>query len=211
MKSVGNKKVMWSALVGLLTVLSYSNAHAQFGNDPVRLGTPSYGGNGCPAGSASASISPDGSQLSILFDSFMAEAGGFTGKTVDRKACNLAIPVHVPQGFSVSLVRIDYRGFNSLPYGGSSRFNVEYFFAGSQGPRYSKAFYGPTAQDFTITNNLIASAVTWSPCGQDVILRTNANMMVMTNAQNQQALATVDSADISAGILYQLQWQRCVR
>lgn len=57
---------------------------------------------------------------------------------MERKTCNIAVPVHVPQGYSVSIFQIDYRGFNSLPYGAYSRFNVEYFFAGTQGPGYEK-------------------------------------------------------------------------
>lgn len=196
--------------LALLTLVSASSASAQFATDPVRLGNPSYGGNGCPAGSASAALSSDGTQLSLLFDQFIAEAGGVTGKSVDRKSCNVAIPVHVPHGLSVSVIKVDYRGFNSLPYGGSSTFNVEYFFAGSTGPKYSKRFSGPINTDYLIHNELIASSLVWSACGQDVILRTNSSMMVLTNSLQQQALSTVDSADISAGVLYQLQWRRCM-
>src|SRR5258708_1302919 len=89
--------------------------------DEVRLGNPEYGGSGCPAGSAAVAVSPDARALSILFDQFIAEAGGDTGRSITRKTCNLAVPVHIPQGYSVSIFQIDYRGFNSLPYGAYSR------------------------------------------------------------------------------------------
>ncbi len=196
-------KFLATAVVAIMSIASAAHA------DGIRLGIPAYGGNGCPAGSASATLSDDASQLSILFDSFSAEAGGSSGRSLDRKACNLAIPVHVPQGFSVSLIRADYRGFNAIPAGGRSTFNVEYFFAGQQGPRYSKTFMGPQQSDYTISNALIAQAVVWSPCGQDVILRTNANVMAMTNSRFEQIMTTVDSADFSSGIIYQLQWRQC--
>ena len=49
----------------------------------------------------------------------------------------------------------------------------------------------------------------WSACGADVNLRVNASMMVRTNRQKDDALATVDSADISSGLVYNLQWKRC--
>ena len=177
--------------------------------DDVRLGTPSYGGTGCPGGSASAVLSPDHQSLSILFDSYVVEAGGNSGKTTDRKSCNVAIPVHVPQGLSLSIFKVDYRGFNNLPYGAYSQFNVEYFFAGERGPSYTKTFYGSLSSNYTLTNTLAARAVIWSLCGKEVILRSNSNMLVKTNAQRAEASSTVDSIDIDAGLKYHLQWRRC--
>jgi hypothetical protein len=174
----------------------------------IRLGHPAYGGNGCPAGTASASVSPDAKSLSIIFDQFMVEAGAATGRTLDRKSCNIAIPVHVPSGFSISLVAVDYRGFVSLPRGAMARLSAEYFFAGSMGPRFAQDFHGVRDQDYLFTNNLGISAQVWSPCGADVNLRVNAAMMVR-NPTWQDALATVDSADVRAGIIYQIQSRRC--
>ena len=99
------------AFVALLNAVSASADY----QDSVELGEPAYGGTGCPSGTASVTLSPDASSLSLLFDTYTVEAGGNTGKRVDRKGCNIAIPVHVPQGYSVSVFQVDYRGFNSLP------------------------------------------------------------------------------------------------
>jgi len=176
--------------------------------DDIALGEPGYGGTGCPDGSASVTLSPDAKSLSILFDEYYVEAGGSTNKSFDRKSCNIAIPVHVPQGLSVSILNIDYRGYNSLPSGARTTFNVEYFFAGQQGPRFSKSFNGPLDKDYLIKNKLQASALVWSACGADVNLRTNSSIRVQTR-QNKEALATVDSEDVSAAIVYQFQWRKC--
>lgn len=180
-----------------------------FAQNLLRLGTPSYGGTGCPAGSASVTLSPDQSTLSILFDSYVVEAGGITGKRLDRKGCNVAIPVSVPNGYSISIFQVDYRGFNAIPMGGRSQFSVEYFFAGSRGPSYTRTFLGPLTDNYTLTNMLQANALVWSPCGAEVTLRSNSNMLVMSNARNEQTLATVDSADISAGLIYHIALRRC--
>lgn len=177
--------------------------------DDIRLGNPEYGGTGCPAGTASATLSPDAKALSLLFDNFVVEAGGTSGRSLDRKNCNIAVPVHVPQGFSVSIFQIDYRGFNSLPYGAYSRFNVEYFFAGSTGPAYQKQFNGQLEDEYLLRNSIEASAVTWSDCGQQVILRANTGMLVRTNSSNAPAYASVDSADVQAGLVFNLRWKRC--
>lgn len=195
------KRVIFSVALAVLAFPSLA--------DSVYLGDPSYGGTGCPAGTASAALSPDAKSLSILFDQYVVEAGGTTGRDLDRKSCNIAVPVHVPQGLSVSVFKIDYRGFNSLPSGAFSRFSVEYFFAGARGPSYQKTFYGQLASNYTLGNELIAAAAVWSACGQDVNLRVNSSMLVRTNAQRQQALSTIDSADIQAGLVYHLAWRRC--
>lgn len=182
-------------------------AEARQFNDGIVLGNPIIGGTGCPGGSASATVSPDGSAISVLFDNFVTQAQGAT--RVDRKACSIAIPVHVPQGFSVSVIQVDYRGFNSLPSGARSQFNAEYFFAGRPGPRFSERFAGPLQEDYTVSTPLQLNAMVWSACGADTNLRANASIMTTTNFRGEQAMTTVDSADISSGIIYKLQWKRC--
>ena len=74
------------------------------------------------------------------------------------------------QGISISLISVDYRGFNALPAGGRSIFRVEYFFAGSRGPVFNRYFSGPVVSDYTIHNELLAGAIVWSPCGASPLL-----------------------------------------
>ena len=179
-----------------------------FAADDISLGTPGYGGTGCPAGTVSATLSPDAKSLSLLFDQYQVAVGGQTGKSFDRKSCNIAIPVHVPQGLSVSILKIDFRGFNQLPQSATSQFNVEYFFAGTRGPSYQRKFRGPIAEDYLINNELAVQAIVWSGCGADVNLRTNSSMRVQT-VSNREAMASIDSEDVNAGIIYQLQWRQC--
>lgn len=189
-----------------LTTTIFSVTHA---NSGISLGQPGYGGSGCPSGTASATLSPDSKSLSIIFDEYFVEAGGDTRKRMARKNCSIAIPVHVPQGFSVSIIDVDYRGYISLPRGARARFSAEYFFAGQRGPRFVKSFRGSFDDDYMISNSLGVNAIVYSKCGVDVNLRVSSSMMVRTNRKKQEVLATVDSADFSSGIVYQLQWKRC--
>jgi len=156
----------------------------------------------------SVTLSPDQKSLSLLFDRYQVEVGGSTGKSFDRKSCNVAIPVHVPHGRSISILAVDYRGYNNLPPGGTSQFNVEYFFAGGRGPKFTKNFRGPLDKDYTISNRLVADALVWSRCGVDVNLRTNASMRLSTK-NKAEAMATVDTEDVKAAIIYHLQWRSC--
>lgn len=175
----------------------------------VRIGHPSYGGTGCPAGTASAIVSPDQSAISILFDQFTVEAGRDVGRSMDRKACNLSIPVEVPNGFSVSIFQVDYRGYNQVPWGATNTFEAEYFWAGSRGPRLTRQFRGPVNDSFTLTDTLMANTLVWTPCGQSVTLRVNANIRAQSNRRGEQTLGVVDSADISSGLIYHIRYRRC--
>jgi hypothetical protein len=201
------KYSLFTIVAGALAAVTMAMSQAA-NAEAITLGTPAYGGTGCPAGSASATLSPDATSLSILFDSYVAEAGGVTGRMIDRKSCNLAIPVHVPHGYSISIFQVDYRGFTAIPFGGRAQFNVEYFFAGMRGPRVTKNF-GPSSQNYALTDRLVAESLVWSPCGADTNLRVNSNMLAQSNSQMQQAMATVDSADVTSGLIYQIQWRRC--
>jgi Domain of unknown function (DUF4360) len=153
-------------------------------------------------------LSPDAKTLSLLFDQYQVSVGGLTGRSFDRKSCAIAIPVHVPQGYSVSIFSVDYRGFNHLPRYASSQFNVEYFFAGSQGPSFRRNYYGPMDSDYLISNLLQATSLVWSPCGADVNLRTNSSIRVST-ANYEEALSSIDSEDVQAAIVCSMQWRRC--
>lgn len=176
--------------------------------DDISLGKPGYGGTGCPDGTVSATLSPDAKSLSLLFDQYQVAVGGTTGKSFDRKSCNIAIPVRVPSGMSVSILNIDYRGFNRLPPSATSQFNVEYFFAGTRGPSFQRVFRGALEEDYLINNKLVAEAIVWSGCGADVNLRTNSSMRVSTTA-NREAMSSIDSQDVNASIVYHLQWRTC--
>ena len=193
-------------LIAAMTVFLFS---AQGFADDIRLGNPSYGGSGCPAGSASISMGLDKRDISILFDQYMAVAGGGAGVSLDRKSCNLAIPVHVPQGYSISVFEVDYRGFASVPRGGLGQFRVEYFFAGSEGARANKTYVGPYERDFTISHELEAEAVVWSKCGEDVILRVNSSVLARSNRQMDDVIMSMDSTDISSQLVYHVSWKRC--
>jgi hypothetical protein len=107
----------------------------------------------------------------------------------------------------MSILQIDYRGYNFLPRNAKSQFNVEYFFAGMRGPRFEKSFRGPMDDDYLVRNALGVEAIVWSACGDDVILRANSSIRVTSTGG--EAFSTVDSTDVSAAIVYRLQWRRC--
>ncbi|ABA19879.1 conserved hypothetical protein [Trichormus variabilis ATCC 29413] len=167
-------------------------------NNKVEILGAEYGGNGCPDGSASVNVSPDGQELSILFDNFIALGNKAAER---RKSCNMSIPIKVPQGFQISLYDADYRGYVAPSTTG--RLRAEYFFAGQRGPVFSRTFRGET--DYNVRDKLVTVGNVWSRCGDSVNMRVNAAMTA-----SGQGMATVDSFDLAhRGLVYHVKYRQC--
>jgi Domain of unknown function (DUF4360) len=158
----------------------------------------SYGGSGCPANTASVSVSPDGQELTILFDKFTALGND---ATQSRKSCNMSIPIKVPQGFQISLYDADYRGY--VAPNTSAALRSEYFFAGSRGPAFIRNISGET--NYNVRDSLATVADVWSACGDSVNMRVNASITA-----RGAGMATVDSFDLAhRGLVYHIRYQAC--
>ncbi len=182
-------KIMGTLIAAsVLTLAAIPSAQAA----SITLGTPSYGGSGCPAGTASTTVSPDGKELSILFDRFVARQG--------RKGCALSIPVNVPQGFQVAIYTMDYRGYVGPRTVGN--FTTDYFFAGQQSTARTKTFRGET--NYFSRDSILTMQNVWSRCGDSLNMRVNVGM-----AATGPNDATVDSLDAAAGLIYHLQYRTC--
>lgn len=176
---------------------------------------PSYSGTGCPDGSATAVLTADGRTLSVLFDSYVAEAGNHVGTTRVAKGCQVNIPFSVPAGYAVQVVKMDYRGFTSLPQGSRSTFGAGFRFLEVNGRATAarrvlraNVMTGPRSENFTLTS-LIPKAE-FSPCGQNFVLAAESHLNVQSNRAGEQALSTVDSLDaVQTPVKYSLRWVRC--
>jgi hypothetical protein len=165
---------------------------------PVKLLGLSYGGNGCPAGSASISVSPDGQELALLFDKFVALGNDAKHS---RKSCNISIPFNVPEGFQISLYDAEYRGYVATKTKGLLR--AEYFFAGQRGPVFQRTFDGEV--NYVAQDNSTTMANVWSKCGESVNMRVNASMTA-----EGTGMASVSSVALSSnGLVYHIKYRSC--
>lgn len=174
------------------------------------IGQPVFGGSGCPEGTVSVAESFDGTTVSVLFDEYVVETG--PGDFFDYTSCSVAVPVHVPQGFTVALVAVDYRGFAAVPQSGLAQLTTEYFFAGTAGPRRTTRFPPGSFGPFLVEDVVQASTLVWSACGADVILRANTSAVAVKSPSTPYGFETflsVNSADMTGGIAYHLQWKYC--
>ncbi len=176
-----------------LALVTSQAAVAAPSNNTVFFMDPAIAGSGCPAGTTDYALTPDGQTLTILFDSYAADPG--------NKTCNIAVPVHVPNGFQVSLMTADYRGFVE----GKAELRRSYFFAGQTGPSLKTNLSSPGGKEYTQRDNLLAMSNILARCGKDVNLRINSRIRTKTNS----SFISVDSLDLNNGMIFHLQYKRC--
>jgi hypothetical protein len=60
---------------------------------------PTYGGSGCPQGSANVTLSSDKKSFTVIMDQFTAAAGpNYPMPYKDRKNCQINVDMHIPEG-----------------------------------------------------------------------------------------------------------------
>jgi hypothetical protein len=174
-----------------------------------------YSGNGCPPGTAAVVTSPDGKDLTILFDRFVAEAGGAAGILSDSKECRVETDLTIPEGFRIGVYKVDYRGFVLLPHQAFARLNVDYSLDAHTPPPFHRRMNGIREGEFLMTDVIGAGHFRWFGCGPErsVRLAVTASWLleIRQTANPPGALAALDTTDIArrGAIKYRFIQGRC--
>lgn len=175
----------------------------------VKVAGISYAGSGCPAGSVAQSLSADAKAFTLLFDSYVAEAGPGVALSNGRKNCQIAVDLRYPQGWSYTIFDVDYRGYAKLDPGTVGTQKTTYYFQGAASQASLQTNYsGPKDADYHIRDSLGINALVWSPCGATRAVNMNTQVRV-TASGSRRALMTIDSIDGQLKHVYGIQWRRC--
>jgi hypothetical protein len=169
-----------------------------------------HGGTGCPQDTVAGDISEDGKAFTLLFDAFAAEAGPRIARSENRKFCQLTVNLHVPQGWSYTLIDVSYKGFASLDRGTQGVQSSTYYFQGAMGSRatLTSTLRGQMSDDYQIRDTVPLEALVWSPCGVNRALNIKASVQAKATG-TKQALMTIDSIDGELTHIYRFSWRRC--
>jgi hypothetical protein len=213
---------MKSLLLSSLFVFSF-NAFAQ-----INFNNVTYSGTGCPQGTVSTAVSPDGSSLSILFDEFRVEVPQYQNKipTNDQKSCALSFTATLPPGMMADKLEVTMqaRGATILDQG------VEGFFSsilvGYNGIARSKG--SPTLiavkqwrnrrtanvdENWTETPKPVVQLQ--SACsgtqGRDIRFDLKNHILAETPSGdvNKHGMITVDSNDVTGFLKFTLRTKPC--
>jgi hypothetical protein len=187
-------------------------APASTPSDDMVIDVAAANGSGCPWGSADVTVSPDNKAFTVTYSQFTAQTGAGTKPTDFRKNCQLALNVHVPQGYTFAVAGADYRGYAHLERGASGTESANYYFQGeAQSTQIRHDFTGPADADWQRTDSVGIGSLSFLPCGEERYLNVNTELRVNRGWSSSKATSflTMDSTDGRIDTVYHVAWKKC--
>ncbi|MCP9208300.1 DUF4360 domain-containing protein [Streptomyces cucumeris] len=180
--------------------------------EKIQVDVRTVNGSGCPKGTTAIAVANDNTAFTITYSDYLAQVGPDADPIDIRKNCQLNLDVHIPQGFTYAIAKVDYRGYASLQRGARGTEKASYYFQGSADTAsQTHEFSGPYRDNWQTTDSTDYSALVWAPCGQDRNLNINTELRV--NAGSSPASSTsfmaMDSTDGGVNTIYHLAWKEC--
>jgi hypothetical protein len=170
--------------------------------------------NGCPEGSYSIVLSPDGSALSLLFDQFTIESGRISDGEIKRKVCRISSPLNLPANHSIGVYKVDYRGFAKLGAKQQAELDVQYFLGprdNEHGRVVKRKIKGPKEGDYLFSETIGAGQMKRAGCGAAAMLDVGITLSLDAKLQTAQAMASLDSTDAApvGALVFHLNLKKC--
>lgn len=200
-------------------LLLLQNLWAQNSPQDVRILNVALSGSGCDMENVAVSLSPDATDVSLLFDSYLAEVGPGSINPNQKtmiKNCQITMDVLVPMGWQMAIRSVDYRGFASIPEIGATAFH-RFTIMQTGAPIVSMreaTLVGPFNDDYYVKSEIKPERLTWSKCHSQN--RTQIHLMsqlgVRANpraSRPEQIMIALDSSDISYQQNMGVEWRIC--
>jgi hypothetical protein len=129
--------------------------------------------------------------------------------TSNRLACTIILAVHVPQGFTFTVSKVDNRGFVNIPSGVTGRVTSGFRMQGVSGDTTHRTeIKGPAKREFLVSNSFDVSNLVWSKCGLETtgIVETS---ILLSGSRAQKSTISIDSLSKSFSQRYRMTWKRC--
>lgn len=170
--------------------------------------------NGCPAGSYTIVVAPDGATLSVLFDQFTLQTTASTTNAVQRKVCRFAAPLSLPARQSIGVYKVDYRGFSRLAARQDAELDVQYFLGphkNQQGRVFKRKVKGPHEGDYLFSETIGAGQMKRVGCGTAALLEVAITLSLAGDFRAGDAMASLDTTDAAprGALVYHLDLKPC--
>jgi len=176
--------------------------------DRITVDVRTVNGSGCPAGTASVRTSSDNTAFRVTYQNYVAIDGPGGGPTDFRKNCQLNLGIHVPQGFTFAIARVDYRGFAHLRSGARGTLRAAYYFMGSSDTlNLDHTLTGPYSAPFHATDITAVAELVFAACGKDVGLNVNTSLLV--NSPSGTSFMAMNSTTGDIDTIFHFHWKRC--
>ncbi|MGN9910182.1 DUF4360 domain-containing protein [Phytohabitans sp. LJ34] len=179
-------------------------------DDKVVIDLIAMAGSGCRPGTADVAVSPDNTAFTVIYSDYLAQVGPGLPVADGRKNCQINVLVHVPQGFTFAIAKVDHRGYALLERGASAMQRANYYFQGmTQGSFVTHPITAPLDDNWIATDEVEVAAMVWRPCGELRNLNINTELRVNKGTSTGTSFVTMDSTDGDIRTVYHFNWRRC--
>lgn len=188
------------------------HGHPDLPNDgpsSVKIRAISHGGTGCPQGTVGSLVASDLTAFTLIYDQFIAEVGPTVSRRENRKYCQLTVDLDYPEGWTYTLVSLDYRGFADLEDRVKAEQKTTYYFqASTEEMTFESELNGAMSKDYHY-RDFLAIDTLYAPCNQRKPLNIKTEIRLSSSDRNASGLMTVDSTDGALYHVYGLRWKKC--
>eukprot|EP00244_Chara_vulgaris_P004718 TRINITY_DN1946_c0_g1_i2.p1 TRINITY_DN1946_c0_g1~~TRINITY_DN1946_c0_g1_i2.p1 ORF type:complete len:252 (+),score=40.55 TRINITY_DN1946_c0_g1_i2:120-875(+) len=172
----------------------------------VKITSFSYGGSGCPPGSAEGVVSDDAQAVTLMFSSYHATTD--EGLAKRKSSCIVSVGLSYPKGWTVAVGTVTMRGYAKLEYGVNGQIQTWYYFSGLAGTaKLTRKFSSPFDNNFSITDKFLT--IVYCKCGLQRNLNLASEAKVTPWKSGRKGFIAVDSKDFSIRQVWNLKWQTC--
>jgi hypothetical protein len=170
--------------------------------------------NGCPEGSYSVIVTPDGTTLSILFDQFTVDSSSNPVGGKQRKVCRISAPLKLPANYTIGVYKVDYRGFAKLIAKQETQLDVQYFLGphdNEHGRVFKRKIKGPYEDDYSFTETIGAGQMKRLGCGTTAMLNVSIALSLDGDLRTGEPMASLDTTDAASGgaLVYHFNLKQC--
>lgn len=179
-------------------------------SDRVTIDTLSVNGTGCRSDTTTVAVSPDKEAFTVLYSTYLAQAGASTKNKDERRKCGITVRLNVPANMTYAVSAVDYRGFAHLEAGASATLSSRYHFQGSGTPAFTEhAFASGLVDDWQVTDTVGAGAE-FGKCGKDRKIDIDTELRAQSpRVDSPTSFITMDSTDGEISSTYHLTYRNC--
>ena len=176
----------------------------------VQIVSVVYSGSGCPSDSIASTLSEDGTNVQLAFDSYYAGVGNDT-TVASSASCQLTIHFKSPKGWSFSAYNTQYVGYVDLDDKVTAYQQSKYQFEGdSKSKTCTRHWTGELIKDYQVTDEFVRSTMVWSSYDETVTILHIDTQIGTDNSANPygSGLITTDSINHKTTHNIGLEWNK---
>jgi hypothetical protein len=124
----------------------------------------------------------------------------------------MQVPLNLPNGYTLGLYKVDYRGFSHLSDKQYSELFVDYALGTHNKTRnFQRKVKGAYDGDFLFSETIGVGLMKRVGCGETAVLNVAAALELNTSAQPGEAMVALDSVDGApkGGLIYHFDLKKC--